>query len=150
MTFHWKNHCFLKTCPSWGTNDTRVVPLSAQATWDLCRAPAMPEDSWEGRLLAGYSPGEPLWMRGFYGLTIRELTCLERNISQSSRILAKFECKNEMPNIPRWQDTRPSYGLIDASVYGACPNLGSPKNTSATTGWGPPVISWFINHYNPH
>ena len=18
------------------------------------------------------------------------------------------------------------------------------------TGWGPPVISWFINHYNPH
>ena len=18
------------------------------------------------------------------------------------------------------------------------------------TGWGPPIISWFINHYNPH
>ena len=26
--------------------------------------------------------------------------------------------------------------------------VSSGQNT--TTGWGPPVISWFIYHYNPH
>lgn len=112
-----------------------------------------PEESWDSRLLAGYSPGEALWMRGFYGLTIRKLTCLERNMSQSSRIFAKFEWQEwnaEMPNIPRWQDTRPSYGLIDASVYGACSNLGSPKThqllqlLSGTTSNPPFFCGWFI------
>ena len=62
MVFHWKNHCFLKTCPSWernGTNDTRVVPLSAQATWDLCRAPG---DFARGKL--GQSSSSRLFPRG--------------------------------------------------------------------------------------
>ena len=26
----------------------------------------------------------------------------------------------------------------------------SVLNAESATGWAPPVISWFINHYNPH
>ena len=53
-----------------------------------------------------------------------------------------FECV--IKNTSSWMEINGLMPAIEVNF------LVSNDLTNNHAGWGPPVISWFINHYNPH
>jgi hypothetical protein len=67
-----------------------------------------------------------------------------------------FKCRRSptAPRAPRAPRRKAWYCLVGfsngTSAEGAQVVSLAVKKKTMTTGWPPPVISWFINHYKPH
>ena len=143
-------------------------PLAALAQWlvppassELCQHVAAPNVGAMHIVLEGLSPSGK--SSGFLDLHLAYF-CLgtilrSRNVDNVDLLmLAHLRQKGTQIQVCSWQ----ALALALESQWHRTKSVSLIKNLGCAlpkspwfiiifpTGWGPPVISWFINHYNPH